>query len=141
MNDRLTYRSTFIPQFDVIVDYTMYDDIRELFDMYGLAFVDPYHNLIFMDGINIEKNNITFPEMKFIEAHEIGHLILGKNELKADYCGIYLCRLFDLSDSMIIGIDEFNSRYRNSYSFIHNSIGLWWRYRIDKYLRKHNENN
>ena len=87
-----------------------------------------------MDGDKLQDDNITSHHIYFIEAHEIAHYILGKNELKADYGGIYLCKQKGLIEAADIGIEEFNKRYWVGYNIIDKLFGQYLQKRIDKFL-------
>jgi hypothetical protein len=66
-----------------------------MFEEYGYGFMIPNKNLVIIDGENILEN-FNVDTLKFIEAHEIAHVILGhdgprieEDELDADL-GAYL---------------------------------------------------
>jgi hypothetical protein len=66
-----------------------------MFEEYGYGFMVPNKNLVIIDGENI-LYNFNVDVLKFIEAHEISHVILGhdgprisEDELDADL-GAYL---------------------------------------------------
>jgi hypothetical protein len=125
MMDNFSYRySIFIPTISIITVFDKHlltDDnqyLIELFDRYGIAFIDLDRQLIFMDGDRIISDNLTLDHIYYIEAHEIAHVIFGNNELLADYGGIELCKTNRLGAAASIGIEEFNRRYLNSYKVI-----------------------
>ena len=68
-------------------DDALYDLLKPLFNEYGYGFVAPNQKLVFIDGgKRLSKNTI-----KWIEAHEVAHIILGhkrekdsKDEIEAD---------------------------------------------------------
>ena len=67
-------------------DY-QYQTLAPLFNEYGYGFVAPNQNLVFIDGGKGLSKNI----LKWIEAHEVAHIILGhkkekdsKDEIEAD---------------------------------------------------------
>jgi Zn-dependent peptidase ImmA (M78 family) len=72
-----------------IVDNTdyQYQTLAPLFNEHGYGFVAPNQNLVFIDGgKGLSKNTL-----KWIEAHEVAHIILGhkrekdsKDEIEAD---------------------------------------------------------
>lgn len=98
MSEPLSYNSEFLPEITVAVvfgDNPQYQQLKSMFDEYGYGFMVPNKNLVIIDGENILENfNVDL--LKFIEAHEIAHVILGHDgprsedeELDADL-GAYL---------------------------------------------------
>lgn len=55
---------------------TQYSALKSLFVKYGYGFVMPDHKLIFIDGSYIDSIQ------KIVEAHEVGHIVLGHTEIK-----------------------------------------------------------
>jgi hypothetical protein len=98
LSEPLSYNSEFLPEITVAVvfgDNPQYQQLKSMFDEYGYGFMVPNKNLVIIDGENILENfNVDL--LKFIEAHEIAHVILGHDgprsedeELDADL-GAYL---------------------------------------------------
>jgi hypothetical protein len=98
LSQPLSYNSEFLPEITVAVvfgDNPQYQQLKSMFDEYGYGFMVPNKNLVIIDGENILENfNVDL--LKFIEAHEIAHVILGHDgprsedeELDADL-GAYL---------------------------------------------------
>lgn len=98
MSEPLSYNSEFLPEITVAVvfgDNPQYQQLTSMFNEYGYGFMVPNKNLVIIDGENILENfNVDL--LKFIEAHEIAHVILGHDgprsedeELDADL-GAYL---------------------------------------------------
>jgi hypothetical protein len=54
-----------------------------MFNEYGYGFMVPNKNLIVIDGENI-LDNFNVDVLKFIEAHEISHVILGHDGPRSD---------------------------------------------------------
>ena len=98
MSEPLSYNSEFLPEITVAVvfgDNPQYEQLLPMFNEYGYGFMVPNKNLIVIDGENI-LDNFNVDVLKFIEAHEISHVILGhdgprsdEEELEADL-GAYL---------------------------------------------------
>ncbi len=98
MSEPLSYNSEFLPEITVAVvfgDNPQYEQLLPMFNEYGYGFMVPNKNLIVIDGENI-LDNFNVDVLKFIEAHEISHVILGhdgprsnEEELDADL-GAYL---------------------------------------------------
>ena len=84
------YNSEFYDSVIIVIldsgDY-QYQTLAPLFNEYGYGFVAPAQKLVFIDGsANLSKNTL-----KWIEAHEVAHIILGhkteknsKDEIDAD---------------------------------------------------------
>jgi hypothetical protein len=98
LSEPLSYNSEFLPEITVAVvfgDNPQYEQLLPMFNEYGYGFMVPNKNLIVIDGENI-LDNFNVDVLKFIEAHEISHVILGhdgprsnEEELDADL-GAYL---------------------------------------------------
>ena len=98
MSEPLSYNSEFLPEITIAVvfgDNPQYEQLSPMFEEYGYGFMVPNKNLVIIDGENILENfNVDI--LKFIEAHEIAHVILNHDgprseddELDADL-GAYL---------------------------------------------------
>ena len=98
MSEPLSYNSEFLPEITIAVvfgDNPQYEQLLPMFEEYGYGFMVPNKNLVLIDGENILEN-FNVDVLKFIEAHEIAHVILGhdgprneEEELDADL-GAYL---------------------------------------------------
>ena len=98
MSQPLSYNSEFLPEITIAVvfgDNPQYKQLLPMFKEYGYGFMVPNKNLVIIDGENI-LDNFNVDVLKFIEAHEISHVILGhdgprisEDELDADL-GAYL---------------------------------------------------
>ena len=98
MSQPLSYNSEFLPEITIAVvfgDNPQYEQLLPMFEEYGYGFMVPNKNLVIIDGENI-LDNFNVDVLKFIEAHEISHVILGhdgprisEDELDADL-GAYL---------------------------------------------------
>jgi hypothetical protein len=98
LSEPLSYNSEFLPEITIAVvfgDNPQYEQLSPMFEEYGYGFMVPNKNLVIIDGENILENfNVDI--LKFIEAHEIAHVILNHDgprseddELDADL-GAYL---------------------------------------------------
>jgi hypothetical protein len=98
LSEPLSYNSEFLPEITIAVvfgDNPQYEQLLPMFEEYGYGFMVPNKNLVLIDGENILEN-FNVDVLKFIEAHEIAHVILGhdgprneEEELDADL-GAYL---------------------------------------------------
>lgn len=99
MSDHISYSSEFLPSITIFVvfsDDPQYEHLKTLFEEYGYGFMIPNKNMILIDGEILLENGNTEDLLKFIEAHEISHVILNHEgprdedeELDADL-GAYL---------------------------------------------------
>jgi hypothetical protein len=86
LSEPLSYNSEFLPEITVAVvfgDNPQYEQLLPMFDEYGYGFMVPNKNLIVIDGENI-LDNFNVDVLKFIEAHEISHVILGHDGPRSD---------------------------------------------------------
>jgi hypothetical protein len=86
---------------------SLYADFAKIFNYLGIAFADLDSKTIYMDGVIIEKENLTNDHLLAIEAHEIAHFELEhsapkydqasqyneRQEMEADWFGIRLLNL------------------------------------------------
>ena len=82
----LIFNSEFLPDVQIAVvlsEHPQYEDLKPIFDEYGYGFMVPNKNLIVIDGENI-LDNFNVDVLKFIEAHEISHVILGHDGPRSD---------------------------------------------------------
>ena len=99
METQIEYRSEFLNDVTVVVvfnDDPLYSQVKGFFDQYGFGFMVPGQNLMIIDGEILVGEPDGKDILKFIEAHEVTHVILGhdgprneKDELDADL-GAYL---------------------------------------------------
>lgn len=99
MSNHLSYSSEFLPDVTIFVvfsDSPQYEQLKPLFDEYGYGFMVPNKNMILIDGEILLEEGYSDSLLKFIEAHEISHVILkhdgprsNDEELDADL-GAYL---------------------------------------------------
>jgi Zn-dependent peptidase ImmA (M78 family) len=96
---QLEYTSEFLDGVTVVVvfeDDPLYEQVKTYFDEYGFGFMVPGSNLIIIDGEILVGQSDAKDLLKFIEAHEVTHVLLShdgprdaKDELEADL-GAYL---------------------------------------------------
>ncbi len=99
METQIEYRSEFLNDVTVVVvfnDDPLYSQVKEFFEQYGFGFMVPGQNLMIIDGEILVGEPDGKDILKFIEAHEVTHVLLGhdgprneKDELDADL-GAYL---------------------------------------------------
>lgn len=120
MSKPISYNSEFLPEITISVlfaDNPQYQKLVPFFDQYGFGFLVPNKNLVIIDGENIIKN-FDSDVLKFIEAHEIAHIILGHNgprndeeELDADLGAYLLLKNKEKDDSIKYLVDNFENRH------------------------------
>lgn len=119
-DDLVSYKSSFIPNLNINVIFKEnpnYPTIKDIFTQYGYGFLAPEFKTIFIDGeIFLDDSGFTFDDMKFIEAHEVAHLILGHNgprseqdEIEADLGAYILLKREGMSTKRLK--DEFKYRH------------------------------
>ncbi len=116
----LTYKSQFDPNITIAVvlsDNPQYEQLKPLFDEYGYGFMVPGKNLIIIDGEQFV-DNFDSDVLKFIEAHEISHFILGHDgprvdddEMDADLGAYILLKKIDAIDSVKLLVKHFKNRH------------------------------
>lgn len=116
--DIVAYNSTFVPNISINVVFKEnpnYGQMKEIFNQYGYGFLVPEFKTIFLDGENfLGEDSLTWDDLKFIEAHEISHLLLGHNgprseqdELEADLGAYILLKKHGLSTDRLESEFEF----------------------------------
>jgi len=96
---QLEYVSEFLDNVTVVVvfeDDPLYSQVEGFFEQYGFGFMFPGQNIMIIDGEVLVGEPDGKDILKFIEAHEVTHMILGhdgprneKDEIEADL-GAYL---------------------------------------------------
>lgn len=99
-DDILSYRTSFTPDLNINIIFKEnpnYGVFKKIFNQYGYGFLAPEFKTVFIDGeLFLGDDGLTFDDIKFIEAHEVAHYILGhtgnrtnKDEIEADL-GAYI---------------------------------------------------
>jgi hypothetical protein len=103
-------------------DY-QYQQLAPLFNDYGYGFVAPDQKLIFIDG------ELPSDVQKIVEAHEVGHIVMGHNgdkkpndEVEADSWAILYLRKAGYSKEADRLTIEFKKRHGFSYNHAKNKI-------------------
>jgi hypothetical protein len=118
--DNLTYNSEFLPEVTISVvfkEHPQYEKLSPLFDNFGYGFMVPNKNMVIVDG-EIFDERFSSDVLKFIEAHEISHIILNHNgprnedeELDADLGAYLLLKSINQNDSIKILLKNFKNRH------------------------------
>ena len=120
MSKPISYNSEFLPEITIAVvfsDSPQYENLIPFFEEYGYGFLVPNKNLVVIDGENILEN-FDSDVLKFIEAHEIAHIILGhdgprndKEEMDADLGAYILLNNKGRQESIKYLLDNFEDRH------------------------------
>jgi Zn-dependent peptidase ImmA (M78 family) len=116
----ISYDSEFLPGITIIVifsDNPQYEQILPMFQEYGYGFMIPNKNLILINGEEI-LNNYSDDLLKFIEAHEIAHVLLNhdgprneEEELDADLVAYVLLKQKDKIGAIKTLLKHFKNRH------------------------------
>jgi hypothetical protein len=118
--DNLTYNSEFLPEVTISVvfkEHPQYENLSPLFDNFGYGFMVPNKNMVIVDG-EIFNERFSSDVLKFIEAHEISHIIFNHNgprnedeELDADLGAYLLLKSINRNDSIKVLLKNFKNRH------------------------------
>ena len=116
-SEPFVYSSEFLPNVSIAVVFEedpQYEDLRQFFQDYGYGFMVPGKNLIVIDGEQVEN----FDVLKFIEAHEVSHIIMGHDgprneddEIDADLGAYILLKQSDKNESLKQLLKYFKTRH------------------------------
>jgi len=119
-SEPLIYNSEFLPKIKIAVVFEenpQYKDLIGFFQDYGYGFMIPNENMVVIDGEQLV-NGLGREVLKFIEAHEISHIIMGHNgprseddELDADLGAYILLSKADKIDSIKTLLKQFRNRH------------------------------
>jgi hypothetical protein len=114
MKTKIEYRSEFLSDVSVVVvfnDDPLYSQVKGFFEQYGYGFMVPGQNLVIIDGEILVGKSDAKDILKFIEAHEVGHILLKhdgprneKDEINADLKALVLLieKGYDKSISLLL---------------------------------------
>lgn len=116
----ITYSSIFKPEIKILVIFKNnenYENLITIFNEYGYGFYVPNQELIIINGeIFLNSNDLTMDDLRFVEAHEISHLLLNhdgprseKDEMDADIGAYILLTRHNISTERLV--DEFEFRH------------------------------
>lgn len=128
MTDFFSYKSEFKPNYSINLVFSSHKDYfsvyKVLFDTYGFGFLIPDEKIIIIDGEILLKQPNSTDYLKFIEAHEVSHIIFGHNrerndedEQVADYYAYYLLTNFKYDDAARLLQDVFYERHGENFDF------------------------
>jgi hypothetical protein len=115
----LSYESIFKPDINILVAFKNYENykiLKPLFNKYGYGFYSPEDKTIILNGERFINSDLDFRDFKFVEAHEITHLLLGhtgpyseEDEMDADLGAYILLKNKKLSTDRLV--NEFKNRH------------------------------
>jgi len=118
---QLEYRSEFLNDVAVVVvfnDDPLYSQVKGFFEEYGFGFMVPGQNLMIIDGEILVGEPNAKDILKFIEAHEVAHILLKhdgprneKDEIDADMMALNLLVKKGYDKSIKILLDKFQERH------------------------------
>ena len=121
METQIEYRSEFLNDVSVVVVFNndpLYSQVKGFFEEYGFGFMVPGQNLMIIDGEILVGEPDAKDILKFIEAHEVTHVLLGhdgprdmKDELEADLGAYLLLQDKGYDESIQILLDHFQERH------------------------------
>ena len=119
-SEPLIYNSEFLPNIQIAIVFEenpQYKDLKPLFDEYGYGFMVPGKNLVIIDGEQFI-DNFNADVLKFVEAHEISHIIMGHDgprsdddEMDADLGAYILLKKLGKTDSIKTLLKQFRNRH------------------------------
>ena len=114
------YNSEFLPSVQIAVIFEenpQYEELKDYFEEYGYGFMIPGQNLVLIDGEQLV-NGLGPEVLKFIEAHEISHIIMGHDgprseddEIDADLGAYILLSKSGKIDSIKTLLKQFKNRH------------------------------
>jgi Zn-dependent peptidase ImmA (M78 family) len=118
---QIEYRSEFLNDVSVVVvfnDDQLYSQVKGFFKEYGFGFMVPGQNLMIIDGEILVGEPNAKDILKFIEAHEVAHILLKhdgprneKDEIDADMMALNLLVKKGYDKSIKILLDKFQERH------------------------------
>lgn len=118
---QIEYNSEFLDGVIVVVlfeDDPMYEKVKGFFEDYGFGFMVPGQNLIIIDGEILVNQPDAKNILKFIEAHEVTHVLLGhdgprneKDELEADLGAYILLQKRGYNEPIELLLTHFKERH------------------------------
>jgi thymidine phosphorylase len=114
------YKSEFLPNVTVVVVFeedSNYSELKKFFDVYGYGFMVPNKDLIIIDGEQLLSND-NDGALKFIEAHEVSHILLNhdgprnnEEEIEADLGAYIILKKNEYTNSLKILLNTFENRH------------------------------
>jgi len=118
---QLEYTSEFLDGVTVVVvfeDDPLYEQVKEYFNEYGFGFMVPGSDLIIINGEILVGQPDAKDILKFIEAHEVTHVLLGhdgprneQDEIEADLGAYILLQDKGYNEPIELLVNNFKERH------------------------------
>jgi hypothetical protein len=118
---QIEYLSEFLTDVTVVVvfnDDPLYSQVKVFFEQYGFGFMVPGQNLMIIDGEILVGEPDAKDILKFIEAHEVTHILLGhdgprndQDEIEADLGAYILLQDKGYNKSIELLVNNFMERH------------------------------
>jgi hypothetical protein len=119
-DDIFSLNSVFLPNLNINIIFKenpVYNEIKEIFNIYGYGFLSPEFKTIFIDGeLFLGDDGLSLDDLRVIEAHEVAHVILKhdgprntQDEIEADLGAYILLKNKNMSTKRLE--DEFEYRH------------------------------
>jgi len=118
---QIEYQSEFLNDVTVVVvfnDDPLYSQVKGFFEQYGFGFMVPGENLMIIDGEILVGKSDAKDILKFIEAHEVAHILLNhngprneKDEIDADLKALTLLIEKGYDKPIKLLLDHFQERH------------------------------
>jgi hypothetical protein len=118
---QLEYTSEFLDGVTVVVvfeDDPLYEQVKKYFNEYGFGFMVPGSDLIIIDGEILVGQPNAKDILKFIEAHEVTHVLLGhdgprneQDEIEADLGAYILLQHKGYNEPIELLVNNFKERH------------------------------
>jgi Zn-dependent protease with chaperone function len=133
------WKSEIDPRWTILVlwpEDELYGNVAKIFDRLGTAFADLNSKTVFIDGVQVENQNLTQDHLLAIEAHEISHSVLnhhGSNRLaqyderqerEADWLAIRILDQLGFGKASAILEERYKNYYDESSSELENTDAL-----------------
>jgi len=121
MNGAYTYSSQFLPNVTIMIvtdEYPQYEDYKPIFQKLGYGFMIPNKDVIVIDGEVLVDQGPDDSLFKFIEAHEVAHILLNhdgprneQEEIEADLGAYLILNKWRYKDAIKMLLKNFKFRH------------------------------
>ena len=121
MNGAYTYSSQFLPNVTIMIvtdEYPQYEDYKPIFQKLGYGFMIPNKDIIVIDGEVLVEQGPDDSLFKFIEAHEVAHILLNhdgprneQEEIEADLGAYLILNKWGYKDAIKMLLKNFKFRH------------------------------
>ena len=126
MEDIISYKSIFDKSVNVIILFEgneMYDEFKPFFEQLGFGFASTDDRMVFLDGeVFSDGDDLNQEILRFIEAHEVSHVLLGHStdrndddEIDADLGAYILLRSKGKDDAVELLQKNYEDRHKTKF--------------------------